>query len=293
MMALTKILASIVVFSADSCCTVQSFTYRPSGIHFRDVKSEKLPRLLSSRRIRYHRIFPMLDTNQQQPDEWLNMAAQLREEVRALEATTAIARQSKNAALYNTSSVVVEYTDIADSVWTLSYRFAGDPESPTTSPEVVDPKRRFFGGKLTVKFRKDGYTDLLSQESVGLSSAACKPIKAWGWDIELSKDNNLYSYEEDDEYILFSIDVELPPLEKEQSLSSQQRFYFQARKVTDSTTGVVSFVDGTVTVKRDIVEKTAIWGFFSPAGILAQFRYVGGFILKPGRSLEKDDNPLN
>jgi hypothetical protein len=69
-----------------------------------------------------------------------------------------------------------------------------------------------------------------------------------------------------------------------------QRFYFQARQTKEKQTNIVSLSEGTVTVKQDIVQKSARWGLFSPAGILAQFRYVGDFVSKPVRIPEQNDS---
>ena len=203
----------------------------------------------------------------------------MREEIRALEAAAASTRDNRDASVVNSDSRPVAYTDIADSIWTISYRFADDPESENDSLEKA-PLRRSFSGKLRLKFRKDGYTDLLSQESVGSTASSCQIVKAWGWDVELSKDAK-NDFKDEEEYVLFSIDVELPPSEKDDQPPVKQRYYFQTKIQRDSQTGVLSFVDGTVTVKRDILQKSSQWAFLSPAGILAQFRYIGGFIAKP------------
>jgi hypothetical protein len=224
-------------------------------------------------------VFATPSADQQHPDEWSSKAARLREEIRTLEAAAATTRRSLDAsATIGTSSPVVEYTDIADSIWTLSYRFTENPDSDSSEPASTG---RRFSGKMKVKLRSDGYTDLLLQESVGSTESSCRIVKAWGWDIELSKENK---NSDDEEYVLFSIDVELPPSKDGAVVqnSFQQRFYFQARLKKDSRTAALSITDGTVTVKRDMLQKTNQWAFLSPAGILAQFRYVGGFIAKPG-----------
>lgn len=222
--------------------------------------------------------------NKQQPDELLSIASKIREEVRELEAEAALSRQGRKTGFTEfLPTNTAEYLDIANSVWVFSYRFANDPEDTSeSSNDSTMMKRRLFGGKVTVKFRQDGYTDIVSQESYGTSIENCNLVKAWGWDIELSKDNENDTDMKDQEYILFSVDVEFPSTNGASSVvTTKERFYFQARKDTDARTRIISLADGTVTVKRDIVQKSARWGFFSPAGILAQFRYVGGFVAKP------------
>ena len=157
------------------------------------------------------------------------------------------------------------YQEVADSAWTFSYRFAIAPEGDEESPP--QPK---YGGKLTVHFRRDGYTDLLQHEP-GVPSQALEIVKAWGWDLEKSE-------EDDKEYILFSIDVIVP------DDGRKERFYFQARQEQDSN-GSIEFQEGTVTVKQDVSENkdgsSSFWGLFSPKGILARFTYVGNFSARP------------
>jgi hypothetical protein len=160
----------------------------------------------------------------------------------------------------------VQYKSMEDSKWILSYRFSDRPEPKDDSTSV---KRDFYSGKLSLLFRADGYTDILSHESA--STAPISVVKAWGWDVEKSS-------EEDKDYLLFSADVRLP---KDKDLTA--RFYFQARQEVDRN-GFISFREGTVTIKQDLAEakKTpGLWGMFSPRGILAEFRYVGDFVIKP------------
>ena len=57
-------------------------------------------------------------------------------------------------------------TDLADSKWTISYRFSDQPESRSTTNDDNnndndDIKRIFYSGKVTIQLRSDGYTDLL------------------------------------------------------------------------------------------------------------------------------------
>jgi hypothetical protein len=209
---------------------------------------------------------------------WVDRAVQLRKEVEVLEAA-AIARRGaterKATSITPMAAAAAEYTDVEDSVWVLSYRFSNEPESDLDDGE----RRRFFAGKLTAKFRRDGYTDLILHESTGPKSEFSSVAKTWGWDVEISKDRKDSGAES--EYILFSVDFNLAPTSENTDMI-KERIYFQARVQRDERTRVISFTEGTATVKRDIVQSSARWGLFSPAGILAQFRYVGDFVAKAG-----------
>jgi len=82
------------------------------------------------------------------------------------------------------------------------------------------------------------------------------------------------------------MDVQLPASDPATKLlkNGKDRFYFQAR-IDKSKSGAITLADGTVTVKKDVSEKTkGMWGLFQVAGILSQFRYVGEFIAKPSSS---------
>lgn len=201
------------------------------------------------------------------PEAWLGQAAMLREQVQKLE-VAAISRRSTNNL---TVPKAASYSEVADSVWMLTYRFTDQPDSEATH------RPRFFGGKMTVKIRRDGYCDLVSQEASGSATEACKLIKTWGWDVEFSKDIEKEGNEA--EYLLFSVDAELPSAVGTDK--TVQRFYFQARQDKDTRTGALSYADGTVTIKKDVVPKSTRWGLFAPGGILVQFRHVGNFVAKP------------
>ncbi|KAL7568726.1 hypothetical protein ACA910_021720 [Epithemia clementina (nom. ined.)] len=155
-----------------------------------------------------------------------------------------------------------KYQDMKDSFWVLSYLFASQPEPKNVKDEDrVQPPR--FRGKLTLQFKADGYTDVVSHES----DDALEIVKAWGWDVETSNDDGM-------DYLLFSIDVVLPG-----SDGKKERIYMQAKQVESS--GEISLKDGTVTIKQDVTETGSRWGMFSPKGILAEFRYVGDFVARP------------
>jgi hypothetical protein len=245
--------------------------------------------------------------------KYLEKATQLRRDIERLEQQQ---QQSTSTSTTNRvlsqqqqqQQVKVEVTDIANSIWIISYRFSDEPEQDTTSDnnnnyneEVL--VRKFYSGKVTVKFRKDGYTDIISQSSVGAGTTdstnninTLHILKAWGWDIERGSGGGSSTDDDDNDidYILFSLDVHLPSSSSSPTSSiigtTKQRFYFQARQVrnnkqSSTSKTILSFEDGTITIKQDILDSNKKtpkrWGLFSPRGILVQFRSVGNFIMKP------------
>lgn len=232
-------------------------------------------------------------------DELRASAQKLREEVERLE--SALDRKPNDSLVTTTASSrtqassasnVVSYTTLEDSIWSLKYRFTSDPPSDETtnqvSSSVSSPKQQkqpsSYSGSLTVKFRADGYTDFLGSESTGGGSGV-EIVKVWGWDKENSNDNTDNS-NDNQEYLLFSTTVQLPASDTT-APNTQLRFYWQGRIETSTTTNVLSVVDGTVTVKKDVVP-AGFWGgvFRGSAGILAQFRQVGNFVAKPTTIVE-------
>eukprot|EP00978_Attheya_sp_CCMP212_P005756 scaffold12862_cov55-Attheya_sp.AAC.2 len=158
------------------------------------------------------------------------------------------------------------YTDIRDSCWNVTYRFATEPIiSSQTNDNEKEPEKplKFFSGKLTLTFRADGYTDLVSHEGRGSSTLTFH--KFWGWDEDISVEDSV-------RYLSWSADVDVP----EEGIS---RFYFNARVDEDRSELVIT--DGKVTVKRDLEAPRGFWGVFNAAGILAQFRLCGDFLCKP------------
>lgn len=139
-------------------------------------------------------------------------------------------------------------------------------------------QRKFYGGKLQLQFRDDGYTDILPPpDSEEINSNVAIFEKVWGWDLETSDETTDSLID----YLLFSADVTLPP-----PISTSERFYFQARvddEKSGKNEGVLSLQDGSVTVKRNIEAPAGgWWGIFRGAdGILAQFRQVGEFRCRP------------
>jgi hypothetical protein len=219
-------------------------------------------------------------------------ANKLRQEAGKLESTlrsedTARASPRKNqSAAQQPLAAAPVYKDMNDSTWTFTYRFAGESEpnedQAKGESKTIVPK---FSGKLTLHFRKDGFTDVIKHEpmsstassSSSSSMASLNVVKAWGWDLESSN-------EDDKEYLLFSVDAILPsgPAGKAGG-SEKRRFYMQARQDRERN-GAISLQGGTVTVKQDVSNKAGSAGFawsLVPKGILAQFRFVGDFAARP------------
>lgn len=197
-------------------------------------------------------------------------AEQLRKEAEELEST--MRREKPSASTGSASATAVpkkSYTALGDSEWTLSYRFASDPPPKDDGGDGNDQnvKLRYYSGKVAIKLRSDGYTDIADEEQVKDIQYA----KFWGWDEEVSNEDGL-------RYLLFSADVALPA---DDNNAGTDRFYFQARVEQDERTKEISLADGKVTVKRDIEPPGGFWGVFSGKGILAQFRVCGDFVCRP------------
>lgn len=213
-------------------------------------------------------------------NELLERAARLRKEIQELERQVTPRRPTIPQS-FETIETAIEYTDISDSAWSFSYRFSDEPEpsdDTSSNKNEATRRRRFYNGKVVLQFRNDGYTDILEQEQVVGSAESplrkAEIVKVWGWDIDESNEND----DREGKFLLFSMDVKLP---QPNGGTTQQRFYYQARLNEDPRFKTISLSEGTATIKRDVVQKSVRWGFFSPAGILAQFRYVGDFIAKP------------
>lgn len=197
-------------------------------------------------------------------------ATRLRKEAEELEAQMAKVRKSSTSTIADTSNIAATkskaYTTLDDSEWTVSYRFASDPP-PKDDEGSQPPPLRYYSGKVGIKFRADGYTDLIDTEQV----KDIQYTKFWGWDEEISNEDNL-------RYILFSTDVVLPDSDTN---AGSERFYFQARVEQDDRTGELKLADGKVSVKRDVEPPGRFWGVFNAGGILAQFRDCGDFVCRP------------
>lgn len=206
-------------------------------------------------------------------DRLRDSATRLRKEAEALEAKMAERRTVSKKASDVATTVPKKkvYTTLDDSEWTISYRFASDPppkdDDKDGSSSTKSNMIRNYSGKVAIKFRNDGYTDIISTDEVRDIQYA----KFWGWDEETSTEDDL-------RYILFSTDVVLPETDNN---AGTERFYFQARIEQNERTGEISLADGKVTVKRDIEPPGGFWGLFNGGGILAQFRVCGDFVCRP------------
>jgi hypothetical protein len=194
-------------------------------------------------------------TSSEEADRLLETASKLRQEADAIRETLG------PPPLQQQALPPIVYTDLKDSSWELTYRFSRDP--PSDKDEESQEPRINYSGKLTVTFKSDGYTDLLSHVPSGKNTLDI--TKVWGWDEEVSQEDNL-------RYLVFSINTN----------DVGNRFYWQAR-IDNDRNGGISLADGTVTVKKDVA--SGFWGVFKNAsGILAQFVYVGNFGGKPVRA---------
>jgi hypothetical protein len=221
------------------------------------------------------------------PEEMRESAQRLRKEAAILESRLEERRsnfpKTENQEQRANSSTSVSYSSsLSDSSWTLTYRFSSTPDESTPQQQEVDSYRSSYGGKLTVLFRADGYTDILNHEPIGSRSDIVTISKAWGWDREpMNTNNNDKDQKEDTEYVLFSTNVQLPASDTKFP-NEEIRFYWQCQIETDSSGLIRRLVDGTITIKQDIMGPTGgFWGIFNGRGILAQFRYVGNFAAQP------------
>ena len=213
-------------------------------------------------------------------EDLLSKAAKLRKEAQELEVklrASSAPSDATRSSMSSSSSQALSppvYKDLKDSVWTFSYRFATEPDNKDEESTNLVPK---YGGKMTLLFRADGYTDLVKHEPAAANNKGLDIVKAWGWDLETSA-------EDEKDYLLFSIDVIEPVNGK------KERCYFQARQEKDCISGAIELKQGTVTVKQDVTEtkggSPSFWGLFSPKGILARFMYCGDFVARPSRKAE-------
>jgi hypothetical protein len=192
--------------------------------------------------------------------------------------------------------VVVVNTQLEDSIWTLSYRFSSQPITKDNNnknknkniQEQQQQENRFYSGKINLRLKEDGYSEQIILNDDNNNYDGIEIIKIWGWDRETSNEDDL-------DYLLFSMDVKLPESDpttttKSNSKKNQiERYYFQARIDTEQESinnknenNILVLKDGTITVKKDVTEKTnGRWGLFNVAGILTEFRYCGDFVAKP------------
>lgn len=211
-------------------------------------------------------LLPMIDlSSNDNIDKLRESAERLRKEAKDLEDGLGNKRRSSPPMII---PVDPTYTNLAESTWTCTYRLSSDPRNEKEEDKQIS----FYSGKFTVTFLADGYTNLISQEPSGVSSIVLD--KVWGWDRELSNEDDLV-------FILFSTSVKLPADDKF-APNQEMRYYWQAR-IDTSSSGIISINDGTITVKKDVRPPGGFWGAFSGAGILAQFRYVGNFNSKAAK----------
>jgi len=224
-------------------------------------------------RARYNTRIRLSQDGRAESDELRDLrerASKLRQEAMEMESELRSNRPERDQSLGKQEQAPAP-TNLKDSAWTFSYRFSDKPEPSDKESSADTDQRVFYSGRIKLKFRGDGYTDLVSHDPSGDEKRTVDIVKAWGWDLETSN-------EDEKDYLLFSLDVKVP------GVDGPQRFYFQARQEKEPS-GSIALKDGTVTIKQDITESSAspgFWGLFSPKGILAQFRYVGNFAaMKP------------
>jgi len=204
-------------------------------------------------------------------DKLRETAKKLREEAAVLESKLDPSQRTSTESL----PIFISCTSIPDSSWTLTYRFASDP--PPDDDEE-DRTVSTYSGKLTVKFLADGYTDLIFHKPTSMGGSTLSVEKVWGWDKEISSEDEL-------EYLLFSFNALLPATDATDP-NEVVRFYMQARVDSSDSDGQLNLAEGTVTMKKDVKPPGGFWGAFNGAGILAQFRYVGNFVAKPASNAE-------
>jgi len=208
----------------------------------------------------------------------LEKASRLRKEAQEMEIKMGRTEQGGGVMTYRNESTennVIAYTSLEDSSWIISYRFASEPSKDN---EEESTKVMFYSGKMSIKLRADGYTDILVNNDDKLTTpenvSGLKFNKFWGWDLEISREDNL-------KYLSFSADVSIPPSDPNYTSSGEvTRFYFNSRVDVESKTNAIILSDGTVTLKRDVEPPGGFWGIFNGGGILAQFRYCGEFLCK-------------
>lgn len=202
----------------------------------------------------------------------LERAQQLRDEANDLETKLTAGTTGRRSAAATEVAKVITYNELPDSVWKLTYRFADQPmkNDDSNDDDTDNTPIESYRGEVTLKFKADGYTEIVSTDSNSNSNSnsQVRIDKVWGWDKEVEVEDGGKIY------VLFSMDAKTPNTDKE-------KFYFQAELQRND--GIISLKSGTVTIKEDLAKTKKImnFGFFSPKGILAQFRYVGDFVAKP------------
>ena len=205
----------------------------------------------------------------------LEKARRLREEASQLEDNLRATSTSSTPSSVGAPVDIVSNEQLEESKWTLTYRFSSQPapkDSEKYNKEKVTPKK-FYSGKIHLLLKEDGYSEQIIQaQDASKNEGDIQIVKIWGWDRETSNEDNL-------DYLLFSMDIKFPETDPDLA-NEKERYYFQAR-VEEESDGSISLKEGTITVKKDVTEKTGgMWGFFNVAGILTEFRYTGDFAAK-------------
>lgn len=206
--------------------------------------------------------------------ELLEKARKLREEASLLEdnlrATSSSASASASITSAETTTVAVVHKKLEESTWALKYRFSSQPSPKGSEENENSEPKTFYSGDINLLLKADGYSEQIPSENN--NKDGIQIAKIWGWDKETSNEDNL-------DYLLFSMDVKFPKTDPDLPKQTE-RYYFQARIEQDAK-GSISLKEGTITVKKDVTEKTGgMWGFFNVAGILTEFRYTGDFVAR-------------
>eukprot|EP00534_Pseudo-nitzschia_fraudulenta_P016831 CAMPEP_0201250870 /NCGR_PEP_ID=MMETSP0852-20130820/65126_1 /ASSEMBLY_ACC=CAM_ASM_000632 /TAXON_ID=183588 /ORGANISM="Pseudo-nitzschia fraudulenta, Strain WWA7" /LENGTH=281 /DNA_ID=CAMNT_0047550349 /DNA_START=216 /DNA_END=1061 /DNA_ORIENTATION=- len=211
-------------------------------------------------------------------DDLLERARKLREEASLMEDNLRAMGVAPPTPSTNVSPLSAVNKQLEESSWTLSYRFSSQPSPKDDSKENESPKT-FYSGKIDLLLKDDGYSEQIIAKAGkdNPNENDIKIIKVWGWDRETSNEDDL-------DYLLFSMDVQFPKSDPDLS-NQKERYYFQARVEQENPATGIALKEGTITVKKDVTEKTGgMWGFFNVAGILTEFRYCGDFVAKASRS---------
>lgn len=225
------------------------------GVH---AFSNKSPLVVSSSRISTGSTICKNNKNDETED-MLEKARKLREEATFLEEQIKPARQIFQGD--ESASKPVVYTDLSDSVWQVTFRVR---DESSEDDAALQRKLKSVGGNAVIKLKSDGYTEIIENKDFF--------TKFWGWDEEKDADDK----EKDISYLVFSADCSDGLIEA--GFDGGTRLYFNSR-IDIGSNGDISVNDGKITVKKEV--QSGFWGVFNSSGILAQFRVIGDFIMKP------------
>ena len=205
----------------------------------------------------------------------LEKARRLREEASLMEDDLRAGAAPSTSSVADIPVAIVNKI-LEESKWTLTYRFSSQPSPKDSDKNDDETPKKFYSGNVNLLLKKDGYSEQIIQKSdASKNEAEIEILKIWGWDRETSNEDNL-------DYLLFSMDIKFPASDPDLS-NQKERYYFQAR-IEDEMDGSIALKEGTITVKKDVTEKTGgMWGFFNVAGILTEFRYTGDFVARASR----------